>query len=111
MSTRCAIYSRISTDDRADNSSLETQIAACERYADQQRMTIAGKFSDVISGAKLDRPGLGKVRELVRIGAVDALVVYCSDRLTRSLAHSLLLREEFKAAGIALHFVTKSDSQ
>lgn len=111
MSKRAAIYARVSTDEQADNSSIESQTTACIRYAEQQSMTVAGTFSDVVSGAKLDRPGLSKIRELVRIGTVDALVVYCSDRLTRSLAHSLLLRDEFKAAGVAVHFVTKGESQ
>ncbi|NTW00768.1 MAG: recombinase family protein, partial [Oscillochloris sp.] len=105
------IYARVSTDDQADNSSIESQIAACVRYAQQHDMKVTATLSDVMSGAKLDRPGLNKIRELIRIGSVDALVVYCSDRLSRSLAHSLLLRDEFKAAGIAIHFVTKGESQ
>ena len=111
MSKRAAIYAWVSTDEQADNSSIDSQTAACVRYAEQQGMTVAEVFSDVVSGAKLDRTGLNSIRELARIGAVDALVVYCSDRLTRSLAHSLLLRDEFKAAGVAVHFVTKGESQ
>jgi site-specific DNA recombinase len=108
---RAIIYARVSTDEQADNSSIESQIAACIRYAEQQGMTITVTLSDVMSGAKLDRPGLSKARDLLRLDAADALVIYCSDRLTRSLAHSLLLRDEFKAAGVAVHFVTKGESQ
>ncbi len=105
------IYARVSTDDQADNSSIELQITACVHYVQQHDMKVTATLSDVISGAKLDRLGLNKIRELIRIGSVDALVVYCSDRLSRSLAHSLLLRDEFKDAGIAIHFVTKGESQ
>jgi site-specific DNA recombinase len=111
MSKRAAIYARVSTDEQADNSSIESQTAACRRYAEQHGLHEVGAFADVMSGAKLDRPNLGQVRELARVGAIDAVIVYCSDRLTRSLAHSLLLRDEFKAANIAVHFVTKGESQ
>ena len=42
-------------------------------------------FTDVASGAKSQRPGLGKALEFVRRG--DTLIVWKLDRLGRSLAH------------------------
>src|SRR5689334_594675 len=91
---RAIIYVRVSTDEQADNNSLTTQIAACEQYAAQHGYSVVATFQDVMSGAKLDRPGLSKVRELLRMRTIDVLIVYSSDRLTRNLAHSLLLRDE-----------------
>jgi site-specific DNA recombinase len=108
---RSVIYARVSTDDQADNYSTDSQIAACRKYAEDNGFSVVAVLQDVMSGAKLDRPGLTKVRELIRLKHTDALIVYCSDRLTRSLAHSLLLRDEFKAAGVSVHFVTKGQSQ
>ena len=108
---RAIIYVRVSTDDQADNYSIESQIAACQKYAAEHGFSVIAVLQDVMSGAKLDRPGLTKVRELIQQKHADVLIVYCSDRLTRSLAHSLLLRDEFKMAGIAVHFVTKGESQ
>lgn len=111
MSIPTILYRRVSTDDQENNTSLETQQIACARYAADHGMTIVADIQDVMSGAKLDRPGLTQARELIQAGAATALVVYASDRLTRSLAHSLLLRDEFKAAGVTLHCVTKGASQ
>jgi site-specific DNA recombinase len=111
MSKRAVIYARVSTDDQADNSSVDSQTAACRLYIAQHDLIEVGAVADVISGAKLDRPGLDYVREQARMGAINALVVYCPDRLTRSLAHSLLLRDEFKAANVVVYFVTQGENQ
>jgi site-specific DNA recombinase len=73
-------------------------------------MTVLATIQDVMSGAKLERPGLAKVRSLIARGEIDALIVYDSDRFTRSVAHSLLLRDELKSAGVALHCVTKGQA-
>src|SRR5687767_13069311 len=99
MSTPTILYRRVSTDDQENNTSLEAQQIACARYAADHGLAIVADIQDVMSGAKLDRPGLTQVRELIQAGAATALIVYASDRLTRSLAHSILLREELKAAG------------
>ena len=42
---------------------------------------------------------------------VDAVIVYTSDRLSRNLAHSLILREEWQRAGIELHYVSRGKSE
>jgi len=107
---RAVIYVRVSTDEQADNFSIDSQIAACQRYAEQQGWTVIVVLQDVMSGTRLDRPGLTRVRDLIHQNAIDVLLVYSSDRLTRSLAHSLLLRDELKSAGVELHCVTKGIS-
>ena len=111
MSIPTILYRRVSTDDQENNTSLETQQIACARYASDHGLTVIADIHDVMSGAKIERPGLMQARELIKAGAAMALVVYATDRLTRSLAHSLLLHEEFKAAGVTLHCVTKGASQ
>lgn len=108
---RAIIYVRVSTEDQADNYSIESQIGACRKYAEDNSFSVVTVLQDVMTGSKLDRPGLTKVRELIQQKHTDVLIVYCSDRLTRSLAHSLLLRDEFKMAGVTVHFVTKGQSQ
>ena len=46
-------------------------------------MTINEEIQDQISGTVLQRPGLDQLRELVRAGSVEAVVVYAADRLSR----------------------------
>jgi len=108
---RAVIYVRVSSEDQAENYSIDSQIEACKRYAEQQGFTVALVLQDVMSGAKLDRPALSKLRELVRTGATDAVIVYSSDRLTRSVAHAMMLRDEMRNARVALHTVARGMSQ
>jgi DNA invertase Pin-like site-specific DNA recombinase len=46
-------------------------------------LTIIEEIQDEISGTVLQRPGLDRLRKLVRAGSVDAVVVYTADRLSR----------------------------
>jgi site-specific DNA recombinase len=108
---RAIIYARVSTEEQGDNYSLGSQEDACRSYAGQHGFAVVASFQDMMSGAKLERPGLSRVRELVRAKAIDVVIVYSSDRLTRSVAHAMLLRDEMKTAGVALHTVTRGMSQ
>ena len=70
-------------------------------------MTVVEKITDDYSGTKLDRPGLLQVRDKIAKSEVEAIIVYASDRLTRNLAHSLILRDEFFKAHIEIHYVCR----
>ena len=70
-------YARVSTGDQNLDLQRDALLAAgCE--ADRI-------FTDKLSGAKDDRPGLAQALEYVRAG--DTLVVWRLDRLGRSLSH------------------------
>ena len=106
--TRAIIYARVSTEDQARRGySLPSQLDECRRYCEREGYTIAAEFSEDESGAKLDRPELTKARDMLRTGQADALIVLASDRLTRSLAHHLLLRDEMRRAGVELIYVQR----
>lgn len=112
MTKRAILYVRVSTDEQAEKGySLPSQLDACRKYAAQHDMRVAGEVSDDYSGAKLDRPGLDRVRAMLERHEADAVVVYNPDRLTRSLAHSLLLREEWRRAGVELHYCNRGKSE
>ena len=55
-------------------------------------------FSDTISGAKADRPGLSQALEYAREG--DCLVVWRLDRLGRSLKHLIEVVEGLESRGV-----------
>jgi site-specific DNA recombinase len=108
-----AIYAHVSTTDQADKGySLPTQIEACQAMAQQEDYTVPDShvFVDDYTGTSLNRPQFTLLRDLVRQRLLQAVFVYDLDRLSRKLAHQLLLYEEFEHAGVALHIVTMPET-
>jgi site-specific DNA recombinase len=105
---RAAIYCRVSSDQQEDNSSLPTQETACRQYCAEHGYQVAGVFADVHTGAQYrERPELSRLRELVRQRAIDVVVCYAVDRLSRNQAHLYILAEELSDHGVRLEFVTE----
>lgn len=105
---RCAIYTRVSTEDQAQTGySLDSQKRALAELAAERRYTVVLAESDDLSGTILDRPGLARIREAAATHLVDAVLVFDPDRLTRKLGHLLLLQEEFERLGVRLEFRTQ----
>jgi len=91
--TRCAIYTRKSTEDglEQDFNSLDAQREACAAYILSQTHEGWERTSELyddggFSGGSMERPGLKQLLQDVIAGKVDVIVVYKVDRLTRSLA-------------------------
>src|SRR5690349_12847391 len=110
MLSRAVIYARVSTNVQEDNYSFETQIAACQAYAEQHGMTVIETFCEVESGATLNRPAMDKIRNLVHARKIDVLLVYNMDRLSRSLVDLLHLKEELRIYNVELHYATRGAS-
>lgn len=87
-------YARISTPQQ----NLEYQIANLEESGCQKI------FSDVVSGAKDERPGFQKLSEQLREG--DIVAITTLDRLGRSSRFLLNLIEEWHQKGIHLHILS-----
>jgi site-specific DNA recombinase len=103
----CAIYARVSTEDQRENgTSLESQTEACRKYAEQNDYTVVEVFKESRSGASLNRPMLDQVRELVRAGAVETVIFYALDRLSRDETDMLILAREFRNHGAELKCAT-----
>ena len=112
---RCAVYTRKSSEEglEQDFNSLEAQREACENYVRSQAhegwTLIPDHFDDGgFSGGNMDRPALTRLMDLVRTGAVDVIVIYKIDRLTRSLMDFAKLAEEFEKNGVSFVSVTQS---
>ncbi len=110
---RAVLYARVSTDEQASEGhySLQTQLEACRQYAQSHGFTVVAEITDDYTGMKLDRPGLEQARNMIDQKQADVIIVLASDRLTRKLAHLLRLREEWRRAGIELHFVNRGKSE
>jgi site-specific DNA recombinase len=88
---RVATYTRISTDEAHQPYSLSAQAERLGSYIESQPgWVLAREFSDQMTGAVLERPGLERALAEARAHRYDLLLVYRVDRLARSvraLAH------------------------
>src|SRR3954469_15962194 len=116
--SRCAIYTRKSTEHNLDLefNSLDAQREACEAYIKSQAhegwRLVPDRYDDGgLSGASLDRPALQLLLEAVRAGKVNTIVVYKVDRLTRSLTDFAKLVELFDQYGVSFVSITQSFNQ
>ena len=112
---RCAIYTRVSTDQglEQDFNSLDAQREASEAYIKSQAhegwRLVRDRYDDGgFSGGSMDRPALQKLLIDVQARRIDVIVVYKVDRLTRSLADFAKLVETFDAHGVSFVSVTQS---
>lgn len=88
-------YARISTSDQSTDLQRDALLAAgCSRI-----------FSDEMSGARADRPGLKQALDYVREG--DTLAVWRLDRVGRSVAHLIEVVGELERRGVALQSLTE----
>jgi site-specific DNA recombinase len=104
-----AIYCRVSTREQSDRGfSLPTQREACDALALREGLHVPLEyhFSEDYTGLSLKRPQLMQIRTLIQTRQIQALIVHDADRLSRKLAHSLLLEEELAEHGVALRIVT-----
>jgi DNA invertase Pin-like site-specific DNA recombinase len=113
--TRCAIYTRKSTEHNLDLAfnSLHAQREACEAYIKSQmpegwRLVPEHYDDGAFSGASLDRPAVQKLLTDIRARQIDTVVVYKVDRLTRSLADFAKLIELFDSHAVSFVSVTQS---
>jgi site-specific DNA recombinase len=113
-SVRCAIYTRVSTEQGLDQdfNSLDAQYEAASAYIKSQAHAgwtlIRSRYDDGgYSGGSTDRPDLQRLLEDIRARKIDVIVVYKVDRLTRSLADFAKLVELFDSHGVSFVSVTQ----
>jgi DNA invertase Pin-like site-specific DNA recombinase len=113
--TRCAIYTRKSTDEGLDKeyNTLDAQRDACDAYIASQRhegwLPLADRYDDGgFSGGTLERPALRRLLADIEAGRVDVVVVYKIDRLSRALMDFAKLVEVFDRHGVTFVSVTQS---
>ena len=111
---RCAIYTRVSTDQglEQDFNSLDAQYDASQAYIRSQAHAgwtlLRAKYDDGgFSGGNTERPALQRLLQDVQAGRIDVIVVYKVDRLTRSLADFAKLVELFDQHSVSFVSVTQ----
>lgn len=98
---KVAIYARVSTKSQEERQTIEQQLIACREYCARKNWEVAEEFKDeAVSGSTPfdSRPAAKRLLEALDAKQVDAVVIYCVDRLSRSNefgipAYNLLLRK------------------
>lgn len=80
-----ALYARISLDSEGRAAGVTRQLEDCRNLADSLRWPVASEYvdNDVSAYSGRRRPEYERLLEDLRHGAVDAVIVYHLDRLTR----------------------------
>jgi len=92
QTTRCAIYTRKSTEEglQQDFNSLDAQRESGEAYIASQKalgwVCLPDRYDDGgFTGGNMERPALRRLMKDIADGKVDCILVYKVDRLSRSL--------------------------
>jgi DNA invertase Pin-like site-specific DNA recombinase len=112
--SRCAIYTRKSTDEGLEQAfnSLDAQREACAAFIQSQKhegWTVSPALYDDggFSGGTLERPALKRLLADIEAGQIDVIVVYKVDRLTRALSDFAKLVEIFDRRGVSFVSITQ----
>jgi site-specific DNA recombinase len=112
---RCALYSRVSTDERLGQAfnSLHAQREAGDNCVAARRgdswVALPDDYSDGgYTGANTNRPGLQRLIADIEAGKVDCVIVYKLDRLSRSMRDFLNLLDLFERHNVSFVSVSQS---
>ena len=103
-----AAYARVSSDRQEREQTIDSQIDALRRAAEERGWMLPPELvctDDGRSGATLARPGLDRLRDLVAEGHCAAVLVCSPDRLARNYAYQVLVVDELKRAGCEAVFL------
>jgi len=91
------LYARVSTEKQEREETVASQVALLRQTAEARGYEVLPGnvfIDDGVSGTRLDRPALERLRDLAAEGAFDVLLVTAPDRLARRYAYQVVLVEE-----------------
>ena len=105
MTTRVAIYARVSTDVQEARGTIGSQLAVLrERVAGEGHELVAEYTDEGVSGARLDRPGLDALRDAAEAGQIEGVWCLSADRLARMYAYQVIVLDELSRHGVVVWF-------
>ena len=114
MTIQVAVYVRVSTLTQAQAQTIEQQLQRLRTHIETQGWQLLDDHifrDDGHSGASLNRPGLDKLRDAVRWGEIERLLITDPDRLARKYVHQMILLEEFTRFGCQVEFLDRPMSE
>src|SRR6202161_3578837 len=107
MTTRMAIYARVSTTNHGQDAGLQTRER--EQFAQARSLQLIDSYVDTgISGSKDSRPELNRLMADAHKRRFDVVTVWKFDRFARSVSHLLRALDTFRVLGV--EFVSLSES-
>jgi site-specific DNA recombinase len=107
-SVRAALYARVSCEQQAQQSTIDSQIAVLKDRIRTEGLPLDDELcfiDDGYSGSSLVRPALERLRDVAWAGGFTRLYVHSPDRLARKYAWQVLLLEELQRSGVELVFL------
>jgi len=108
---RCAIYTRVSTDNQAEGefNSCEAQLEKIKSFIkSQENMEVFKVYSDPgFTGANINRPALNELLNDINQNKINLVISYKIDRLTRSPKDFYQLIELFEKYNVDFISVTE----
>jgi site-specific DNA recombinase len=110
-----ALYVRVSTTRQQQQQTIEQQLDRLQAHvAAHTDWHLAEEHiyrDDGYSGAKLNRPGLDRLRDRAALAAFELVVMTAPDRLARNYVHQMLLLDELAQRGCQVEFLERPMSQ
>jgi site-specific DNA recombinase len=109
---QAAMYVRVSTQQQKEGATIESQKALLLQHARVKGFEIHPEWvfeDNGVSGAKLARPALDKLRDFASEGLFENIFILSPDRLSRKYAYQAVLMDEFKSYGAKVHFQNSND--
>lgn len=105
LTTRVALYARVSSEEQKEGQTIDSQVAELERFARERAWQIAGTYKDEgWSGAILARPALDELRDEASKGKFNAVLINDVDRLARDVAHLGIIKRDLERRGVNVIF-------
>ena len=108
---KIALYARVSTNRQMQSQSIEQQLerlqGAVTQHPEWDLATEHIYRDDGYTGAKLNRPGLDRLRDAAGMAAFELVLITAPDRLARKYVHQVLLIEELHNLGCDIQFLER----
>ena len=102
---KAVIYARYSAGSGQTDQSIEGQVRECKKYIKQNKLKLVDTYADRhITGRTDRRPEFQRMIDDAKSGAFEVVVVYTTDRFSRSKYDSVVYKKQLKDLGIEIRY-------
>jgi site-specific DNA recombinase len=96
---KCFIYVRVSTEEQLKGFSVQDQLERCRNYARGKNYLISREFIEPFTGTEYYRPQMDAMKEALKAGEAEVVLVMNISRWARNTLYSLALEKEVTDLG------------